>query len=62
MSMNLITKSLMILGRDDVFSIGIGLARVGFARSVRLLRTLDSFAKIRNKKYRRGLVRCLSHA
>ena len=37
MSMNLITKSLMILGRDDAFSIGIGLTCVGFARPVRLL-------------------------
>ena len=47
---------------DDAFLIGTGFERAGFARPVRLLWMLDSSTKIRNKKDRRGLARCLSDA
>ena len=47
---------------DDIFSIGIGLERVGFAGEIRCLWTLDSFAKTRNKNDRRGLARCFFDA
>ena len=43
---------------DDAFSTGIGLERAGFDGPVRWLWVLDSSAKTRNKKDRRGLARC----
>ena len=47
---------------NDAFSIGIGLERAGFTGPIRLLHTLDSSAKTRNKKDRRGLACCISDA
>ena len=42
---------------DDAFSTGTGIERAGFAGPVSLLWALDSSAKTRNKKDRRGLAR-----
>ena len=53
---------IIVLTTDDAFSTETGLERAGFARPVSLLWTLDSSAKIRNKKDQRGLARCLSDA
>ena len=47
---------------DDTFSIEIGLELTEIAGLVRCLWMSDSSAKIRNKKDRRGFVRCLSDA
>ena len=47
---------------DDAFSTGTGLERAGFAGPVLWLWALDSFAKSRNKKDRRGLAQCRSDA
>ena len=46
----------------DIFSTEIGLERARFAGPVRWLLALDSSAKTRNKKDRRGLARCRSDA
>ena len=47
---------------DDAFSIETGLERAGFAGPVRWRWALDSSAKTRNKKDRRGLARYRSDA
>ena len=44
---------------DDAFSTRTGLERAGIAWPVRCLWTLGSSVKTRNKRYRRGLARCL---
>ena len=47
---------------DDAFSTGIEIECAGFAGLVRWLWALDSSAKTRNKKDRRGVARCRSDA
>ena len=55
-------KMTFLLVYDDAFSTGTGLERVGFAGPVCWLWALESSAKTRNKKDRRGLARCHSDA
>ena len=56
------SNSFYLIIYDNAFSTEIGLEFAVIAGSVHCLLMSDSSAKIRNKKDRRGFVRCLSDA